>query len=151
VKAARRIARTTHFPRLVGLVALAALALGAGARHAGAQISAADDPRPFVVKVHASWCGTCAALEPTWKRIEADYGDRARLVVFDVSDRKSVAASRALAEVLGLSAIFEKYKGSTGTIAVLRSDREPVAVLKGEMDLATYKRAIDEALVPSPS
>jgi len=118
---------------------------------AAAQITAAEDTRPFVVKMHASWCGTCAALEPTWKRIQSEYGSRARLVVFDVSDKKSLAESRAAAEVLGLTAFFNKYKGSTGTIAVLRSDRVPVAVMKGEMDLAAYDQAIAKALVPNAS
>jgi thiol-disulfide isomerase/thioredoxin len=134
---------------LAAALGLALLAWGVGP--AAAQISAADDPRPFVVKVHASWCGTCTALEPTWKKIEADYADRARLVVFDVSDKKSLAEARATAEVLGLSAFLDEYKGSTGTIAVLRSDRVPVAVLKGEMDLTAYDQAISKALVPGAS
>ena len=131
-------------PRLALLLALVAAP-------AGAQMSAAEDTRPFVVKVHASWCGTCTALEPTWERIQKEYGTRARLVVFDVSDKKAVAESRAAAEVLGLTAFFDKYKGSTGTIGVLRADRKPVAVMKGELDLASYDKAIDEALQPGAS
>lgn len=128
-----------------------ALCLAFATAPAGAQITAAEDPRPFVIKMHASWCGTCTALEPTWKRIEAEYGSQARLVVFDVSDKKSLADSRAAAEVLGLTAFFNKYKGSTGTIGVLRSNRALVAVMKGEMDLAAYDEAIAKALVPNAS
>jgi thiol-disulfide isomerase/thioredoxin len=128
-----------------------ALSLAFATPPADAQITAAEDSRPFVVKMHATWCGTCTALEPTWKRIQAEYGSQARLVVFDVSDRKNIAESRAAAEVLGLTAFFNKYKGSTGTIAVLRSNRVPVAVMKGEMDLATYDQAIAKALVPNAS
>ncbi len=128
-----------------------ALCLAFATAPAGAQITAADDPRPFVVKIHASWCGTCAALEPTWKRIEAEFGSQTRLVVFDVSDKKSIAESRAAAEVLGLTSFFNKYKGSTGTIGVLGSDRVLVAVMKGEMDLAAYDQAIAKALAPNAS
>lgn len=136
---------------------VSALCLALAAAPAAAQITAAaqtapvSDPRPFVVEVHANWCGTCAALEPTWKRIEAEYGSRARLVVFDVSDRKSIAESRAAADVLGLGAFFEKYKGRTGTIAVLRADRVPVAVMNGEMDLTAYDEAIAKALAANAS
>lgn len=128
-----------------------ALCLAFASAPADAQITAAEDTRPFVVKMHASWCGTCTALEPTWKRIQAEYGSQARLVVFDVSDKKSLAESRAAADVLGLTSFFNKYKGSTGTIAVLRADRVPVAVMKGEMDLAAYDQAIAKALVPNAS
>lgn len=130
---------------------LAAALLWAGLALPGWGRAAAPDPshepaRPYIVKVHADWCGTCAMLEPTWRRIESEYRDRARLVVFDVTDRKRLAASRATAEVLGLEAFFDEYKSQTGTIAVLTAQKQTVAVLRGELDLAAYREAVDAAL-----
>jgi thiol-disulfide isomerase/thioredoxin len=143
--------RNSGSRRLAFGLGILALGLAFATAPARAQITAAEDPRPFIVKMHATWCGTCAALEPTWKRIQAEYGSRARLVVFDVSDKKSLEQSRAAAEVLGLTSFFNKYKGNTGTIAVLRANRVPVAVMTGELDLAAYDEAIAKALVPNAS
>ena len=35
---------------------------------------AADEcgAKPYVVKIHADWCGSCKALESVWERIETD-------------------------------------------------------------------------------
>jgi thiol-disulfide isomerase/thioredoxin len=101
--------------------------------------------QPFIVKVYAEWCGTCTMLEPTWKRIETEYQGKAHLVVFDVTDKERVEESKALAEVLGLTPVFNRYKSKTGTIAVLNANKNTVAVMKGEMDFAAYKEAIAKA------
>ncbi len=129
-------------PRYVRL-ALAALLLLALTGAPRAQ--AGDAAQPFIVKVHAEWCGTCTMLEPTWKRIEKEYQGKAQLVVFDVTDKEKVQESKALAEVLGLTPVFNRYKAKTGTIAVLNANKNTVAVMKGEMDFAAYEEAIAKA------
>jgi thiol-disulfide isomerase/thioredoxin len=128
--------------------ALAALFTVAVAAAGGAE--SAPDPNsalPYVVKVHADWCGTCSALEPTWEKIEAEYQGQARLVVFDVTNKKAVEKSRAEAKLLGLTEVFDRYKGSTGTIAVLDAQGNPIAVMKGELDFTRYKEAIAQAQI----
>ncbi len=104
---------------------------------------AADAAKPWVVKIHADWCPTCVRLMPTWERIEAE---RARLVVFDVTDERTSLAAARQAEKLGLTEFFGAFGKRTGTIAVLDPDSaRPVKVLKGETDLRAYEQAITAA------
>jgi len=128
--------------------ALAALFTIAVAGSGGAESAPApSSAQPYVVKVHADWCGTCSALEPTWEKIEAEYQGKARLVVFDVTNKKAIDKSRAEAKLLGLTEVFDRYKGKTGTIAVLDAQRNPIAVMKGELDFTRYKEAIAQAQI----
>ena len=128
--------------------ALAALFTIAVAASGGAESQPTPkSAHPYVVKVHADWCGTCSALEPTWEKIEAEYQGKARLVVFDVTNKKAIDKSRAEAKLLGLTEVFDRYKGSTGTIAVLDAQGNPIAVMKGELDFTRYKEAIAQAQI----
>ncbi|MFQ5417344.1 MAG: TlpA family protein disulfide reductase, partial [Myxococcota bacterium] len=115
---------------------------------AGSPVSAEEDTvKPFIVKVHADWCGTCTQLEPTFEALDAKYRDSARLVVFDVTDRQSLEKSRAEADRLGLRAFFEANKFKTGIIAVIDGrTRETVAIFGGETDARAYDAAIASAL-----
>jgi len=131
-----KLATTAHL--LAAALGIAVLTAPAGPRAEAAA-------QPILVKVHADWCQTCTRLEPTWRRIEAEYGDRVRMVVFDVTDRGSLESSRENARRLGLSELFDDVKSSTGTIAVLRPNREPVRIFKGVLDYAVYEAAIREA------
>jgi len=144
----RAIATATGTAAAIGILGLVAFALAGSPRPAdasGAAEAAAAAGQPYVVKVHADWCGTCRMLEPTWKRIENELADDARIVVLDVTDRAAVAASRKQAERLGLTRFFDRYKSQTGTIGVLDGDREPVKVMKGTLEFAEYERAVAEA------
>jgi thiol-disulfide isomerase/thioredoxin len=129
---------------LLGFLAAASLALPVFPASAS-EGSASESTRPFIVKIHADWCGTCTRLEPVWERLEAEYGGLARLVVLDVTDRAAHERSRELATRLGLSGFFDAHKSKTGTVAVLdgRSGR-PVQVFKGELDFAAYESALRE-------
>ena len=130
-----------------GLVVVAAFAAWAAASTAGDAISTdADASKPFLVKIHADWCGTCTRLNPTFEALEKNVGGEARIVVFDVTDKKAVAASRAEADRLGLRTFFDQYKSKTGTVGVLRGDtRETVEIMKGVTDVARYEAALDRA------
>jgi thiol-disulfide isomerase/thioredoxin len=66
---------------------------------------------PYVVKIHAEWCGTCEAIAPTRERHRVEVGDRATLVTLDVTDRAAFEASRATAEELGVADVFLEYRG----------------------------------------
>ncbi len=138
----------------LGLAALAGLCLAGSSAQAGiSQVSAEDDAsRPFVVKIHADWCGTCTRLKPTLEALEKKVGDGARLVVLDVTDKQTLARATAEADRLGIREFFDTYKSRTGTVGVLDgASREPVSVLKGELDVAEYQRALAKATASGAS
>lgn len=137
--------------RTLMLAVAAGLLVAQGALAGEMAVSEASDAsRPFVVKVHADWCGTCRALNATWDELERELGDGARLVILDVTDAASLAKAQAEARRLGIEGFFAAYKSKTGTIAVLRGDdRATVEVMKGVTDADRYAAAVSEARNPS--
>ena len=99
---------------------------------------------PRLVKVHAGWCGTCTALEPTWQELVSELGDRVEPYVFDVTDRDSLRETRLQAEALGLGDFLDALQGKTGTIALIGPDGHWIRTFKGELDLAPYRAALEE-------
>ena len=122
----------------LGVALFCFLAGSAGAEPADASAT------PLLVKVHADWCGTCTALEPTWQELVAELGDRVEPHVFDVTDRGSLRETRLLAEALGLGDFLDAYQGKTGTIALIAPDGSWIRTFKGELDLAPYRAALEE-------
>ena len=122
----------------VGLALVSAFAFGMTS-YAG------DTAKPMLVKVHADRCGTCVRLESTWRRIEAELGDHAELLVLDVTDRETLEAARAAAQRFGISSFFDRYKSQTGIVGVLDPTGDTVAVLRGEQDFSRYEQALAEA------
>ena len=110
-------------------------------------VSAANDAsKPFVVKIHADWCGTCQMLGPVIDALDAEMGSSVCIVVLDVTNRETALAAADEAKRLGIEPFFERYRSKTGTVGVLDgSTREIVAVLSGEFDLAAYERAVARA------
>jgi thiol-disulfide isomerase/thioredoxin len=127
---------------LVGLALIVSIASAATADDAPEACSS----KPYVVKIHADWCGSCRAIESVWERIKSDLRDQATAVTLDVSDRVAYTESQAVAERLGISEFFQEYRSRTGTIAVLDCrSRKPVAVMSAERDLEKYREAIVRA------
>jgi thiol-disulfide isomerase/thioredoxin len=110
-----------------------------------------DGPRscesgPYVVMIHAEWCGTCEAIAPTWEKLQEDVGDQATLVTLDVTDRAATEASRATAGELGIADFFNDYRRQTGTVAVIDCKTlRTVSILRAERDLSKYVEAIAKA------
>jgi thiol-disulfide isomerase/thioredoxin len=135
--------RILRFARVV----LAVTAVLASAFVAVAEESEAPSAdTPFIVKIHAEWCGTCTRMNPTFDELDAKLDGKARIVVLDVTDQDAVARSAQEADRLGLRTFFERYKSKTGTVGVLDgTTREPVTILKGETDTAPYVAAVAAA------
>ena len=127
-----------RFPALIACLLLAGMA-------ATTQAVETDSDKPTLVKIHANWCGTCARTEGTWEQLKETYGDSANFVIFDVTDREALQQSQADAKRLGLSAILDEYKSSTGTIAVVSASGETLGVFKGVSDPERYGEAIGQA------
>jgi hypothetical protein len=103
----------------------------------------ADASKPFVVKIHPDWCGTCERTEETVVMLRDTTTGTPRIVVLDVTSRESVEQSRAEADRLGLRAFFDANKSKTGTIGILHgATREVVKILKGETELTAYLEAL---------
>jgi len=137
--------RGIHISGGTGFIALVCFILMGSTAGAESPAEVCSD-KPYVVKIHADWCGSCKAMKSVWEQIETDLGDQATTVTLDVSDRVAYTESEAAAERLGISELFQEYRSRTGTVVVLDCNtREPVAIMNGERDLEKYRKAIARA------
>jgi thiol-disulfide isomerase/thioredoxin len=138
---------------ILGVVISGAVVYATNGAPVVAAVPAAEVSRPtkpFVVKVHAQWCSVCMMTKGVWSQVQGSYAGRVNLVVFDITNEATTAASRAEARRLGLEAFFDEYAGSPGAIYVIDGPTKVVkAELAGDRDLAPYRTAIDAALRPA--
>jgi thiol-disulfide isomerase/thioredoxin len=106
---------------------------------------------PWVLKLHAQWCPICMLTKGMWSEVEQTYAGRVRLAVFDFTDEATTAATRAEAERLGLAAVFEEARFTTGSILVVDGQtKEILTWIHGSREFADYRAAIDAALARRP-
>lgn len=103
------------------------------------------DDRPIVAIIKADWCPYCKKIDPVVSGLMKDYSEKLNFVVFDVTDAKTIAESKTKAESLGLSEFFEKFKGKTSAVAVLK-DKKVVYKTFNNGKRDDYVKAFDEAL-----
>ena len=142
---------------LVSFAGLAAVGAGLWIRNATPEvppITAAElaaPTKPFVVKLHAQWCPICMLTKHEWAEIEATYGDRVNLVVFDSTTAADREASRVEARRLGLLDVVDNYFGATGMVLVIDPrTRKVVREVAGNQEFEVYRAAIDAVLEATP-
>jgi thiol-disulfide isomerase/thioredoxin len=104
------------------------------------------DKRPTVVAIRADWCPYCKKLEPIMMDLMKEYGERLNFVVFDITNDQTIAASKQLAKEKGLEEFFEKNKGKSAFVAIIK-DNKQVFSAKYDTKRDTYVEAFDKALL----
>ncbi len=103
------------------------------------------DKRPVVVAIRADWCPYCKKLEPVMMDLMKEYGEKLNFVVFDITNEKTVMASKQLAKEKGLEEFFDKNKDKSAFVAILK-DNKQVFSAKYNTKRETYVEAFDKAL-----
>ncbi len=101
--------------------------------------------KPYLVKVHADWCTSCAMLALTWEKLVERHADDANIVVLDVTDQERKEEAAARAKELGIEEFYEANVARTGTVGILMPDGSPVELFKGRLDHRDYTAAIEVA------
>lgn len=128
--------------------ALAVVLLGGfgGTRVHAEDAEAVCEGKPYLVKIHADWCGSCKATKAVWKRVQQELGKQTTVVVLDVSSRTRYEKAVAEAERLEIEEFFQEYRTRTGVVGALHCrTREPVVILQGESDFEKYRQAVEKA------
>jgi len=103
--------------------------------------------KPVVVRIHADWCPACKATQSTIDHLRQAYGGKINFVQFDVTSAKTAAASKALAQKLGLEKFYDATKAATSTIGLIDpKDGNVYATFYNDSRNDDYHRAIDAAL-----
>ena len=103
--------------------------------------------KPVVVRIHADWCPACKATQSTIDHLRQAYAGKINFVQFDVTNAKTAAASKALAQKLGLEKFYDATKAATSTIALIDpKDGNVYATFYNDSATGDYEKAINIAL-----
>ncbi|MGB7202650.1 MAG: thioredoxin domain-containing protein [Pyrinomonadaceae bacterium] len=103
------------------------------------------DKRPVVVAIRADWCPYCKKLEPVMMELMKDYSEKLNFVVFDITNEKTIAASKQLAKEKGLEEFFDENKDKSAFVAILKENKQ-VFSAKYNTKREAYVEAFDKAL-----
>ena len=105
-----------RFTQLLSILLIAAPALNLSA--GTVKIDGEVEPSAVGVKMHADWCPSCKALEPTLAELRSELKDEPVLfLTLDISDAVHTEQSRLLAKTLGIEEIV-KSNNKTGLVLV---------------------------------
>ncbi|MBK6513040.1 MAG: thioredoxin family protein [Polyangiaceae bacterium] len=114
-----------------------------------AALSKAGFERPKLVLIKAAWCGICKEVEPSIMAAYEPYRGKVDLIVLDVTDETTVAASHGKAGDEGLRDFFVQYGARTPTVGVfvgegngrlVRGDFKDPELLKRELDFSLQQK-----------
>ncbi len=94
-------------------------------------VQAEEMHKTKVVAFHSDTCGACKILGPRMKEaMGLINAEKVEVVKFDFTTDETKAASMAMAEQKGLSALYNSYAPKTGMILVLSKDGQIAAEIK---------------------
>jgi thiol-disulfide isomerase/thioredoxin len=81
---------------------------------------AATPPKVVAVKFHADWCGSCQKMGDAMTHLQNKYdGKPVLFVTLDLTNQTARNQAELLATRLGLGALWDTKKSSTGFIALV--------------------------------
>lgn len=106
-----------------------------------------EQPRLYVVKLHADWCGTCQAIKTQYEAAKKHFkGQPVKFMTFDVTNDETRKASLKKAEKLGIADTLKKTD-SMGRVLVIDAESGKVLnTLKGKKDADRYVTVISADL-----
>ena len=100
--------------------------------------------KPVVVDIYATWCSKCKNIAPTLSSLKEKYKDKVNFVVFDVTDKKTSAASEKKAKELGLYKFFQDNKSKTSTVAIINpANGKVITQFRNNTNQDDYKKVLD--------
>lgn len=132
---------------LTGLLTVFLLALTSNIATAQQQKSA-EKPQVVGVLMYADWCSKCKQLDPKLSEVQPQFENQSILFTrFDMTDDFTTGQSGKLAGMLGLSALFQEHKGSTGYMVLLDAQTNKVlTTLKHDQSEEELKQEIESVL-----
>lgn len=108
----------------------------------------AEGPKIIAVFNHADWCKGCQKLKPKLKAVKPDFKDKRVLFTgFNKTNDFTKQQSQLLAEQLGLSQLYEKYKGRTAFVVLVDAEtKEELDILKFKQTKKELRQSIASAL-----
>ena len=105
--------------QLIQLAGILSLLLSVNSLSAGTvAMNGEGGPSAVVVKLHADWCPSCKALEPTLAELKSELKDEPVLfLTLDITNPVNTEQSRLLAESLGIENLVKK-NNKTGLVLV---------------------------------